>query len=175
MQIGIFGTFDVENYGDLLFPLIAEAELSQRLGPIKLRIFSYHRKTPQQWPYAVTSLTELPEMIDSLDGVVIGGGHVLRFDKQIAPNYSPPIPLIHHPTGYWLTPILVALQARVPVAWNAPGVHGDIPEWANPLVELAINGSRYVSVRDELSRQALLCFADDMQVHLVPDSCFKGR
>lgn len=40
-QIGLFGTFDVENFGDLLFPLVAEAELSKRLGPVKLHPFSY--------------------------------------------------------------------------------------------------------------------------------------
>jgi hypothetical protein len=28
-EIGISGTFDVANYGDLLFPLIAEAELGK--------------------------------------------------------------------------------------------------------------------------------------------------
>jgi lipopolysaccharide transport system ATP-binding protein len=46
-QIGLFGTFDVQNYGDLLFPLVAEAELSKRLGPVKLHRFSYHAKTPR--------------------------------------------------------------------------------------------------------------------------------
>ena len=28
-EVGICGTFDVSNYGDLLFPLIAEAELGE--------------------------------------------------------------------------------------------------------------------------------------------------
>ncbi len=51
-QIGLFGTFDVQNYGDLLFPLIAEAELTLRLGTVKLHRFSYHTRrrlfiTPQ--------------------------------------------------------------------------------------------------------------------------------
>jgi hypothetical protein len=44
-QIGICGTFDVENYGDLLFPLIVEAELSRRLGRVRLHRFSYTEKT----------------------------------------------------------------------------------------------------------------------------------
>jgi lipopolysaccharide transport system ATP-binding protein len=34
-QIGICGTFDVANYGDLLFPLIAESELTERLGALR--------------------------------------------------------------------------------------------------------------------------------------------
>ena len=31
-EVGMCGTFDVANYGDLLFPLIAESELTERLG-----------------------------------------------------------------------------------------------------------------------------------------------
>lgn len=55
-HIGIFGTFDVENYGDLLFPLIAQAELTKRLGRVKVRAFSYNEKKTTDWPYEVTSM-----------------------------------------------------------------------------------------------------------------------
>ena len=30
-RIGIVGTFDIENFGDLLFPLVARRELEERL------------------------------------------------------------------------------------------------------------------------------------------------
>jgi lipopolysaccharide transport system ATP-binding protein len=172
LQLGIFGTFDVENYGDLLFPMLVEAELSRRLGPLTLHRFSYRGKSKGDWPYAVTSLTELPSMAAGLDGVIIGGGHIIRFDKEIAPGYAPPAPSIHHPTGYWLTPILISLQHQTPVVWNAPGVHGDIPAWADPLMKLAVNGSRYVSVRDEPSRRALARFSDTNEINVVPDAAF---
>ena len=49
-QIAIRGTFDVENYGDLLFPLIAQHELTQRHGPVRLRPYSYWPKAPRGWP-----------------------------------------------------------------------------------------------------------------------------
>ncbi len=170
LQIGIFGTFDVQNYGDLLFPLIAEAELSRRLGPVAVRPFSYSCKTPPDWPYAVRPLVDLPAAAASLDGVILGGGHIIRFGKEIAPGYGTPEPAIHHPTGYWLTPALIALQHGLPVVWNAPGVHGDIPAWAVPLMELAVSQSCYVAVRDEPSRQALARFTQDGEVALVPDT-----
>src|SRR5688500_17008770 len=102
-HIGVFGTFDVENYGDLLFPLIAEAELTKRLGRVNVHAFSYHARSRPEWPYPVTSLTELPQMAGSLDGVLLGGGLIIRFDKGVAPGYGPPTPSIHHPTGYWLS------------------------------------------------------------------------
>lgn len=172
-QVGLFGTFDVQNYGDLLFPLVAEAELSKRLGPVKLHRFSYHAKTPPDWPYAVTSATELPHMIGGLDGMLIGGGFIIRFDKEVAPGYGPPTPAIHHPTGYWLTPALIALQHGVPLVWNAPGMHcNEIPAWADPLMRLAFSLSRYIAVRDEPSRAALAPFADRVTVEVVPDTAF---
>ena len=155
-QIGLCGTFDVENYGDLLFPLIAEAELTERLGTVKLHRFSYHARTPPNWPYTVTSVTEFPRMAAILDGVLIGGGFIIRFDKEVAPGYSPPTPEIHHPTGYWLTPALIALQHGIPLIWNVPGMDcNDIPGWAEPLMQLALAHSRYIRVRDEPSRAAL--------------------
>lgn len=182
-QIALLGTFDVQNYGDLLFPLIAEAELSERLGAIQLHRFSYHSKKPPDWPYAVTSLTELPQIAGTLDGVIIGGGFILRFDKEVAPGYSPPTPTIHHPTGYWLAPALVALQHGIPLIWNAPGAYGDapaafgrfsndIPEWAEPLMKMVFALSSYTAVRDDLTQAALAPFLDSSQIRVVPDTAF---
>jgi lipopolysaccharide transport system ATP-binding protein len=172
-QIGLFGTFDVENYGDLLFPLIAEAELTKRLGSVNLHPFSYHARTPPDWPYTVESLTELPRMAPCLDGALIGGGFIIRFDKEVALGYAPPTPAIHHPTGYWLTPALIALQHGIPLIWNAPGMHcNDIPTWAQPLMKLVFELSRYIAVRDQPSQTALERFVDKVQIAVVPDTAF---
>ncbi|MCU1228608.1 MAG: hypothetical protein JWO97_1492 [Acidobacteria bacterium] len=172
-QIGIVGTFDVRNFGDLLFPLIAEAELRERLGAVKLHRFSYHAKTPPDWPYAVTSVADLPRVVADLDAMLIGGGFLIRFDKEVAPGYAPPNPSIPHPTGYWLTPALIALQRGIPVVWNAPGMHiNDVPRWAHPLLRLALGLSSYVAVRDEPSRATLAQFVEDDRVTVVPDTAF---
>lgn len=171
-EVGICGTFDVANYGDLLYPLIAESELTERLGAVTLHRFSYDAKTLPEWPYEVTSVTALPQMIHRLDGLLIGGGHIVRFDKQVAPGYAPPTPEIHHPTGYWLTPALLALQHDVPLVWNAPGMHNEIPTWADPLMEMVLTLSRYVSVRDEPSR-APLAHLTSAPVAVVPDTAFR--
>nr|WP_238349506.1 polysaccharide pyruvyl transferase family protein [Pseudomonas sp. SWRI179] len=172
-QVAIFGTFDVENYGDLLFPIIAEAELTRRLGSVNLHRFSYHGKTRPQWPYAVTSLTELPHVAASLDGVLIGGGFLIRFDKVVAHGYGPTTADIHHPTGYWLTPALIALQHAVPVMWNAPGMHcNDIPDWARPLLKMTLEQSQYVRVRDALSRDSLATLTQQAEIEVLPDTAF---
>lgn len=174
-QVGICGTFDVANYGDLLFPLIAESELTERLGALTLHRFSYNAKRPPEWPYEVTSVTELPTIIHRLDVLLVGGGFIVRFDKEVAPGYAPPRPEIHHPTGYWLTPALMALQHDVPVVWNAPGMHcNEIPAWAHALLERVLTLSRYVSVRDEPSRLVLERLTGT-PVTVVPDTAFGIR
>lgn len=172
-RVGIFGTFDVQNYGDLLFPLIANLELSQRLGNIEVIPFSYHEKSSPSWPYDVVSLADLPRMASDLDAILIGGGFIVRFDKFIAPGYEPPATWIHHPTGYWLTPALIGAQHGIPVVWNAPGMHcNDIPGWSHPLLSLALKCSTHIAVRDEPTKAALKQFIDPQRVKVMPDTAF---
>src|ERR1700728_345916 len=171
-SIGITGTFDVENYGDLLFPLVAEMELSRRLGEIELTGFSYHAKTAPPWPYAVTPVAELPRALGGLDGLLIGGGHLVRFDKGVADDYLPPSAAIHHPTGFWLGPALSALQAGCPVVWNAVGADRAFPRWSEPVLRQAFGKSQYVAVRDQASKDALTLFAGGNEIAVVPDTCF---
>jgi hypothetical protein len=172
-QVGICGTFDVANYGDLLFPIIAEAELSRRLGAINLYRFSYHGKDASEWPYEVTSVSELPDIAEQLDAILIGGGFIVRFDKLVATGYYPPNDIIHHPTGYWLSPALIALQHGVPVIWNAPGMHcNEVPDWARPLLKLALEQSPHIKVRDALSQASLSSVTNLAQVDVLPDTAF---
>jgi lipopolysaccharide transport system ATP-binding protein len=172
-QVGVVGTFDVENYGDLLFPLIAQAELADRLGHVELLCFSYRARTAAEWPFPVVSVTELPRLAPGLDAMLIGGGFLVRFDKAVAPGYSPPTAEIHHPTGFWLTPALICLQHSVPLLWNTPGAHyEDLPSWASPLLELALSQSSYIAVRDDPSREALKRFTERCRIEVVPDTAF---
>ena len=172
-RVAIVGTFDVENYGDLLFPLLARAELERRLGPLHLQPYAYHRKSAGDWPYAVEPLTELPNQAAQLDGMLIGGGFIIRFDKFIAEGYESPSAQIHHPTGYWLSPALLAQQLGVPVIWNAPGMHcNPIPPWAEPLLKLALENSACIRVRDELSAETLRVVGGSARIEVMPDTAF---
>lgn len=171
-HVALSATFDVENYGDLLFPLLAQSALSRRLGSVTVHPYSYHAKSQPDWPYTVTSLTEFPHAAASFSAVLIGGGHIIRFDKEIAPGYGPPTPDIHHPTGYWLSPGLLALQHNVPLIWNAPSVHGAIPSWAVPLLKLTLDNSSYISVRDTGSANVLSSINGETEIHVVPDTAF---
>jgi hypothetical protein len=174
IRVGMVGTFDVENFGDLLFPLIAGRELRARLGDAAVTAFSYHARSAPSWPFDVAPLERLPAALQTLDLLLVGGGDIVRFDDGVALSYRPGSPGVHHPTGFWLAPILLAHAAGTAVAWNAPGVPGSVPAWAHPLVRSALAVSDYVSVRDTASRDALKAVAPDADVAVVPDTAFNA-
>jgi glycosyltransferase involved in cell wall biosynthesis len=172
MKVGITGTFDVENYGDLMFPLIAEHELRQRIGQIELVRYSYKQKIAGSWPYSVAPLGQIETDLTSLAGLLIGGGHIVRFDKMIAEGYLPTNAAIHHPTGYWLGAALAAISGHVPVLWNAPSASPNTPSWAKSIMAAAFDMSAYVSMRDESSADELRRAGFAGSCSIVPDSVF---
>ncbi|MEO7804444.1 MAG: polysaccharide pyruvyl transferase family protein, partial [Actinomycetota bacterium] len=171
-RVAIVGTFDVENYGDLLFPLLAQESLGKRLGELELLIFSYNSKPRGAWPFEVRSLEDLPEALTDVDALLIGGGHLFRFDKQVGVEYGPPSSNIHHPTGYWLVPALLGALSGKPVIWNGIGVSVDTPEWGRTMATTALRASSYVSVRDKPSARELLRLAPEAEIHVIPDTAF---
>jgi hypothetical protein len=171
-KVGIVGTFDVGNFGDLLFPIIAELELTKRLIGLELHRYSYRRMDETKWPYPVESLDTLPSAVQNLNLMLVGGGHLIRFDKMVAPGYTPSRADLHHPTGYWLMPTLLGLSIGLPVAWNCVGVSPGTPRWAKKLLAVALDTTPYISVRDEASARELQDVSQSAQIHIVPDTAF---
>lgn len=170
-RIAVLGTFDLENYGDLLFPLLARHELARRMPEVEVVPFSYHAKSGDEWPFAVETLTELPQRLAELDGLVVGGGHLVRFDGEVANGYGPP-PGIHHPTGAWLMPAALAAAVGLPVVWNAVGASPHVDEWAVALFAATLASSALVAVRDRASQATLRAVSSETEVRVVPDTAF---
>ncbi|MCU1339193.1 MAG: hypothetical protein JWO19_4774 [Bryobacterales bacterium] len=174
-RVAMCGTFDVKNYGDLLFPLVLRHELGQRVPGTEVECFSYYEKMPPDWPFPVSPISRLPDVVHSFDAVVIGGGHLIRFDKDVAAGYAPPSPEMHHPTSYWLFPALLALEANVPLIWSAIGASSELPPWGCELLREVLRASTYISVRDDISQKALQELAGDREVLIVPDTVYGIR
>src|SRR5215475_4534181 len=120
--IALCGTFDVRNFGDLVFPLIARHELQRRLGAVDVRPYCYGAKSASEWPFETRSNLDFQADLAHLGGVLLGGGDLIHCIKDIARYYVPRSERLHHPTSLWLTPALMAITEGLPVAWNAPGV-----------------------------------------------------
>jgi lipopolysaccharide transport system ATP-binding protein len=77
IRVGMVGTFDVANFDDLLFPLVAKAELRRRLGDVEIHPYSCHARSAPSWPFHVTPLERLPEDVETLDLLLVGSGDII--------------------------------------------------------------------------------------------------
>lgn len=170
MKAAIFGTFDIGNFGDLMFPIVAEHKLNE-LGPLQLARFSYRAKDSDSWVYDVEAIQDFPKSIEDTSLVLIGGGHLVHFSRFVAQGYGPTDDRIPHPLGFWWVPALAAHMAGIPVALNAVSVHPWQPRWAHPLMRSFLDSLDYVAVRDPQSKARLQPFANaDTDIRVVPDT-----
>lgn len=170
MKIAHFGTFDVENYGDLLFPLVLE----RRLGHLCEEIVHVSPLGgPAVWRgcrptiQAADVLRRRPEV----DAVLLGGGHLLHSSRSGVEAYETGdgFPLVAYPS-LWLGSAQWAATHGLPLAWNAPGAPRPFTAASAPLVGWAASVSRYVSVRDRFSAELLRSAGASSTVSVVPDT-----
>lgn len=152
--VAIAGTFDVRNYGDLLFPLIA----AWRLEPLGLAVEAISPTgVDTGWNDAVTSmgLHQLAASPGHHAAYLIGGGNIVHLGQAHLRDYPGEIGEWAYP-ALWLGISLLATIGLRPIVWNAPGVAGAIdPEAARLIVPRALVAADYIAVRDESSRVAL--------------------
>lgn len=170
MRIAHFGTFDVENYGDLLFPLVLERRLSDvcddfvHVSPVG---------SAPVWQDCIPAigfeefLREAPEV----DGLVIGGGQILRASPTPLGIYDRGgvAPFVAYPS-LWLGAAYIAARDDLPLCWNAPGVPAPFDPAAARFVRWTGSVTEHASVRDLESRRLLERAGVEVQMRVVPDT-----
>jgi len=165
----ICGTFDVGNYGDLLFPIVA----AHRLGRLGWRVLPVSpTMQPSGFADALPALP-LAEIVDRtrFDAVLIGGGDIIHgwradFLREYRIGDLPGWAY----TALWFGATAAAALADVPVAWNAPGVPSPFPEQPRRLaLQPALAAADYVAVRDPASAQ-FLGSTTEAEIAVVPDT-----
>lgn len=75
-KIAQVGSFDVENYGDLLFSDVLEKQLKKRLSIEEMIYFAPKNCMMPNRNEKVYSVTELEKMVQDkkIDAIVVGGG-----------------------------------------------------------------------------------------------------
>jgi polysaccharide pyruvyl transferase WcaK-like protein len=167
VKIAHFGTFDVHNYGDLLFPLVAEKKLEPissdvvHVSPIGSPMI--YRDVPPSVDFATASEIKF-------DGVVIGGGNILHSGwSNLAPYKK--VQYGAYP-GLWLNAAILARKQDIPLVVNAPGAPHAFPWPASRLIAQLTEQAAYFAVRDEYS-QARIIKAGGRRVGIVPDSALQ--
>lgn len=161
----IFGTFDVDNYGDLLFPVVAGWRLSQRIIACS---------PTRNIPTFVRDSQEEHLSFEDLSGVyplaiLIGGGNILHFRRSGVKPYKW---RWFSYAGLQLIPFLLKKRFGVPVLYNSPSIalKKDCFIWRK-LFTYLFSRADYLSFRDAES----VYFARQIvtkQVFCVPDTAF---
>jgi polysaccharide pyruvyl transferase WcaK-like protein len=152
----VTGTFDVENYGDLLFPLVAAA----RLAPHGLSVVPVSPTAERtRWADAApcVALADLLAERFKPRGVLIGGGNIVHAGPANLVDYEADGPGWAY-ASLWLGATIAATLRNVPVIWNGPGVPRPLaamPGLKHVMVRQAFEAANYVSVRDAASLEHL--------------------
>lgn len=164
-RVAQIGTFDVENYGDLLFPVL----FKYRFSDYDIDLFSPKGgKKPFEKNTIVYSLDDLDKMCleKKYDALVIGGGDLIRLDNQVANVYKKSYV---SSLSLWLLPIVLGKKYNIPVVFNSPGVPYYFDLNQEKIIKTIMNSVDYISVRDRESKK-ILERAGIKNVNVVPDT-----
>jgi lipopolysaccharide transport system ATP-binding protein len=180
VRVGVWGTFDLENFGDMLFPPIVRRELLRRLPEASVRMFGpYGYLRPVSWdggqpaePLGPWCRERVTELARDLDCVLVGGGEIIHTrDELLAPHYGvePDEILERAPSRYFIEGLGADLESECPVLWNAVGIPFDLGPEEATRVRAALSRRPYIAVRDELSKRRLEAAGVEREIDVVPD------
>ncbi|APE44425.1 hypothetical protein BOO69_14155 [Sulfitobacter alexandrii] len=157
--------FDMLNFGDLMFPVVAAHELG-------LRGYQVQALSPTGATINLKQAVPSRPVWSALDpgrsfaGILIGGGYIVhthRMDTMmeyrgqgIGAAVAPSV---------WLGSTLAAALRDVPIAWNAPGVPHPLRPRVEVLAAAAFAAADYLSLRDAGSAR----MANVPTATIVPD------
>lgn len=175
-RVAHFGTFDVENFGDLLFPLVIERRLAGAGTDSGSGLGSDFEIThvspvggPPVWGDCVRTISTEEALSQSFDAIVVGGGHLIHGQApDVEPYRSAGDAALFAYADLWLGATLHGCRLGVPIVWNAPGVPGALSPEVSALACWAAGQADHLGVRDETSREFLQAagFAGEIAVEL---------
>lgn len=165
VTIGLLGTFDVDNYGDLLLPAIFQRVARQFFPNLETKLFSPKGGVDRFDGLPIHPLADLEHLHNELDAFVIGGDDVIRFDRSAYADEDIPVHV-----RMLLLPALHGISSCKPAGWNALGVPYPFTMQQQEALEGVLELTSYVSVRDPVSKNHL--DFSGREVAVVPDSSF---
>ncbi len=172
-NIAIIGTFDYENFGDLMFPIVFKKQIEKRIELDNLFLFSPNQcqmpLNPEKTQvYSIDKLEQIHNEY-GLNAIVFGGGDLARLDNAFAPqeNYIP------ENTSFDLMvySAVIANKYNIPCLWNCPGVPFEFSTSEQKIVSVLLDDFvDYVAVRDARSAEILKSCGCHSEVKVSPDT-----
>ncbi len=164
-RIAQVGTFDVENYGDLLFPFIFKHYFLDYEIDLFSPVGGGNFLANKEKVYGIKDL-EKKHLERKYDAIVIGGGDLIRVDSFVANTYNEKI---INTLSLWILPILIGKKYNIPVLFNCPGVPYHFKKFERKIIKMLLDNVDYLAVRDEHSR-LLLEECDVKKITVFPDT-----
>lgn len=166
MKIAHFGTFDVDNYGDLLFPYIAKYRYPDINWTFVSPTNSSSQFTDSIQPIDFNEANKI-----NFDAIIIGGGNIIHTKRTSLEAY--------HKVGeyaypnLWIGAAKMAMQKKIPFAFNAPGISNLYASFVDRILfKVVFRRSNYISFREENS----VNFAKKLtnkEVKCIPDTALE--
>ena len=168
-RVFLTGTFDVQNYGDLLFPPIA----AKRLEPYGIDVIPVSptdHRTGWRDTAACIAFDDVLAASHPVSGILVGGGNIVHVGPAKLVDYNAASPATAY-ARLWLGATIAATIRNVPLIWNAPGVPYPFPAplAGHVVIRQALEAANYVSVRDRTSADNL-GDPGNAVVDVVPDT-----
>jgi len=164
-----WGSYDVDNFGDLLFPFLVEHFLGHRYREV---VHVSPTGTRPVWPDAKQSCT-IAEVVErtTAAALVVGGGNLISHTASSSINYveKPEFARIVHPSFAWVPYVLLAKHG-IPYAYNRVGVAKPIPPERRSLVKQVIEPASFLSCRDAAGAGYLRQAGVNSTLFVGPDS-----
>jgi hypothetical protein len=187
------GTFDVENYGDLLYPIVFRHLVQKKDPTLQVRLYSLRAgESLRQSALTTESIRSLfAKEHSGLRTLVIGGGDILRTDWDLmARHYGRrsrvSIPSVRNSIdsfgarrfrARWMSypaagPFLIDpndLPGESRAAYVSCGVPHDFAASEIDRVKRTLGNASFIGLRDEDSAEKLLRAGIDCEVRVAPD------
>ena len=167
-EVLLTGMFDMRNYGDLLFPLVARHALAPH-GWVPVAVAPTGGPAALGGAMAPVALSDVLRGEVAAQGIAIGGGYIIHGQNlDFIEDYDSGGNGAWAGAGLWLGATLAAALRDIPLAWNAPGVPHPFTTAQQAVVAAACRAADYLAVRDSGSAE-LLAAPPDAPATVVPD------
>ena len=167
-----FGTFDVANYGDLLFPLVIEYRLENAE-------YQFHHCSPvaQEMDFFVDrkpTISSFNILVNCLESpptaVVVGGGQIIRDSVAFVDDYEG-CKILAYPS-LWLGAAELATRSNAPLIVNAPGVEERRSSFLKRHWKWFGEQAAYLAIRDQAGVDRFNNLLGKLKSELIYDTAF---
>jgi GT2 family glycosyltransferase/methyl-accepting chemotaxis protein len=167
-SIALFGAFDINSFGDALFVVALERELSLRTDIKNFYVFApTHNQNSFDLcreTYAYSEFEEIQNVIN-FDTIIVGGGELLNTNDLSFTDKHQNV-LTYKGGHIWKFPIRMALKYSIKILINSVGMAQNLDGDSKELLSKV----DYLSLRDTYSIGKLMADTKLNYVHLVPDT-----